>query len=808
MADQIIKVFISSTLKDFEEERKAVKDAIDELNPTMDLYGIALIAIDLKTGARPNPSKDECLETVAKSHVLIGLLGLRYGQIEPDTGKSITELEYDKAQELDLPTLMYVRHEHVRIDQSWMDTNLDRIAKRKAFREKVEENQKRDTFKTSAQLRGHVLRDLAHIVLEKCAPQTQGQTIEPVEKTRDVQPADGATEPVAPGAPPKKATEVRQLLQSIIDNIADEEKIDSHQRRRLYLLAASMFYKTEASGVLGTHEIQLLYSDRRSFVPIVREVSYLARAIFSDQYNVKAGWFWLKSFPSKPLIEDLRWRSINERHEDTRTGYLSLLKEFWSSTTEEILCENAAYKSKSVALGALRILQDFGTVNSIEAIRALEKVEDDDIKKASRRTQFAILGRDNAPRAVGMFKECEGSEAAGVEYELAEVLKKLGVAALAKLQKGENEQLQKLATTELARREELSDEELYELTSTEDPYARYLAYTSLINKGHTFKPEEIEKNWELHSPPTFLSGLSGFLGRTHWRDEIILRVFAAYSLDDLEGRIGWIGTTVHLAYLAWGLKGTEKVLGQVRKDLQNSFERIRKSAIEKLDKALAWGRGQQAPAKLRAILASLDEMRANAAAGEGYIVDQFNESALKILLEQPKPDDLPVAKKFMRSERADIAHLATEIFLKLATKSDMVGLIDVALKKSGKLQEEAAAKALAFDEKGLAFEKFLGSENDALVRTCLKTSLSDGVCLDSGRIHSLLHSKKDQIREMAAAYIMEAFNRDKKKLERFLNDYVQSETYYYNVVCWLDRILYAPRIFKMMFRKQLAEKLK
>ena len=61
---------------------------------------------------------------------------------------------------------------------------------------------------------------------------------------------------------------------------------------------------------------------------------------------------------------------------------------------------------------------------------------------------------------------------------------------------------------------------------------------------------------------------------------------------------------------------------------------------------------------------------------------------------------------------------------------------------------------------------------------------------------------------MAAAYIIEAFNRDKNKLERFLNDYVQNETYYYNVVCWLDRILYAPRSFKIMFRKQLAEKLK
>lgn len=353
MADQIIRVFISSTLKDFEEERKAVKDAIDELNRIMTLYGIGLIGMDLKTGASSNPSKEECLETVAKSRVLIGLLGLRYGQIDSDTGKSITELEYDKAQELDLPALMYVREAKL-IAPTWMDTDQERITKGKAFREKVERNQKRDTFETSDELRGHVLRDLMRVVLENFAPQAQAQTIEPVEKTRDVQPAAGGTEPVAPGKTVEKGGEVEQLLRSISGNIGDTEKIDSRQRRRLYLLAASMFYQTEASGVLGTHEIQLLYFDRMRFAPIGREVAYLARSIFSDQYGVKAGWFWLRSLRSKPVLKHLRWLCMNERDDDARIGCLSLLKELWSSTTEEILCENAAYKSKSVALAALR----------------------------------------------------------------------------------------------------------------------------------------------------------------------------------------------------------------------------------------------------------------------------------------------------------------------------------------------------------------------------------------------------------------------------------------------------------------------
>jgi hypothetical protein len=803
MTDQIIRVFISSTLEDFAEERKAVKDAIYELNPTMSLYNIGLIAIDLKSGARPNPSKEECLETVTKSHVLIGLLGLRYGQIDTDTGKSITELEYDKAQDLNLPTLMYVR-ETKKIDPDWMDTDQERITKRIAFREKVEANHKRDSFDTSATLRGHVLRDLQRIVLEKFAPRAISQTIEPIEKTRDVPLVDGATELVASSGVPKKASEIQLVLQSISENIGDEEKIDSHQRRRLYLLAVSMFYQTEASGVLGTHEIHLLYSDRMKFKPIGREISYLARTIFSDQYDVKAGWFWMKRFPSKVALEDLAWWALNERDEDARIGYLSLLKEFWSSTTEEILCKNAAHRSKSIAFAAIKILHDFGTVSSIEPLLAVEKATDDDIKKASRKTRFAIFARYDAPRAVEMFKEFEFNEASGVESELPDVVKKLDGTALPKLQRDENKHLRKVAATELARREELNDEELRELTNGGDHYTAYLAYKSLINRKCTLDPDEIMKNWDRYSSRTLL----GSLGYTQWRDEIILRVFSSYSLDDLEKRINWLSSDGYLAYQAWGLKGTKEILTQVREDLQNNFERIRKPAIEKLDKAVAFGKGKEVSSKVAELLSNVDKIRAMAISEEGLILSQFRESALKILLKHPKPEDLMVAKKFMRSEHVDISQLATEIFLKLATKSDLFELIDVALKKSGRLQEDAGIKVLVFDEDSLAFDKFLGSENEALVWICLKKSLSDGVPLEDRRIHELLHNKKAQIREMAVGYIMEVFNRNKNKLESFLNDYLQSETYYYNVVCWLDRILYAPRSFKIMFRKRLAEKLK
>jgi len=71
MDEKVIKVFISSTFEDFEEERIIVKKAIEEARREMASHGVVLLPIDLRNSAKPNPPLDECLKEVALSHVLI-----------------------------------------------------------------------------------------------------------------------------------------------------------------------------------------------------------------------------------------------------------------------------------------------------------------------------------------------------------------------------------------------------------------------------------------------------------------------------------------------------------------------------------------------------------------------------------------------------------------------------------------------------------------------------------------------------------------------------------------------------------------
>jgi hypothetical protein len=92
-----MKVFISSVHAGLEPERKAVIDAILNLQHEP-------IAME-HFSASPEPPLEECLSRVEESDILILILGLSYGSIHTGTGLSYTENEYRHAKKLGLEVL-------------------------------------------------------------------------------------------------------------------------------------------------------------------------------------------------------------------------------------------------------------------------------------------------------------------------------------------------------------------------------------------------------------------------------------------------------------------------------------------------------------------------------------------------------------------------------------------------------------------------------------------------------------------------------------------------------------------------------
>ncbi len=142
----MIKVFLSSTSKDLREFRLRAKGAISDLG---DYQCIAMEHF----GAHDAAAEDYSLDRVAECDLFVLLLGATYGSCPPSADKSYTELEYDKAVELNKPRLVFAASEDFPVPRGLSDklTDADK-EKARLFHQRVGDERIWGTFTTPEQL--------------------------------------------------------------------------------------------------------------------------------------------------------------------------------------------------------------------------------------------------------------------------------------------------------------------------------------------------------------------------------------------------------------------------------------------------------------------------------------------------------------------------------------------------------------------------------------------------------------------------------------------------------------------------------
>ncbi|HKP06245.1 MAG TPA: DUF4062 domain-containing protein, partial [Microbacterium sp.] len=104
--DQRIRVFVSSTLKELEPERRAVREVVERLH---------LAPVMFELGARPHPPRDLYRSYLQQSDIFVGLYWERYGWVAPDEQVSGLEDEYRLSGTL--PMLIYIKEPAPQRDQ-------------------------------------------------------------------------------------------------------------------------------------------------------------------------------------------------------------------------------------------------------------------------------------------------------------------------------------------------------------------------------------------------------------------------------------------------------------------------------------------------------------------------------------------------------------------------------------------------------------------------------------------------------------------------------------------------------------------
>lgn len=95
-----MRIFVSSPLTGLKEVRRGILEGADQL-------GVQFTSMESFLSS-PNIPKEECLEHLRECNAVILIVGPYYGSIDPETGKSFTEIEFDEAKKLGIPLFPFV----------------------------------------------------------------------------------------------------------------------------------------------------------------------------------------------------------------------------------------------------------------------------------------------------------------------------------------------------------------------------------------------------------------------------------------------------------------------------------------------------------------------------------------------------------------------------------------------------------------------------------------------------------------------------------------------------------------------------
>lgn len=146
-----VPIFVSSTYEDLKPYRDEVERSIIYMNQT--IKGMEFF------GSTPEKPLDKCLQAVRECKIYIGLIGMRYGSVEEDSGKSFTELEYEEAVKNRIPVLIYILDENHPIAPKFVDKgeNAERL---EAFKARLKKAHVVSMFTNPADLSKKVTQDL------------------------------------------------------------------------------------------------------------------------------------------------------------------------------------------------------------------------------------------------------------------------------------------------------------------------------------------------------------------------------------------------------------------------------------------------------------------------------------------------------------------------------------------------------------------------------------------------------------------------------------------------------------------------
>lgn len=152
-------VFISSTYDDLNQYRRAIWDLLEKFQ--VNVRGME------QFGARKEAPLATCLSEVEQSDIYLGVIAFRLGSVDAQSGKSFTQIEYERAYELEKEILIYlVDEQNALFAIRYIDQD-EKRQKLEALKGLLRERHTVESFSTVDDLKEKLNRDLKRLLTEK-----------------------------------------------------------------------------------------------------------------------------------------------------------------------------------------------------------------------------------------------------------------------------------------------------------------------------------------------------------------------------------------------------------------------------------------------------------------------------------------------------------------------------------------------------------------------------------------------------------------------------------------------------------------
>lgn len=798
----VLSVFLASP-SDLQEERKITRSVVDDINQSLGRvfdWHIELLGWEdtLPGCGRPQEVIDE---DVDKCDLFVGMLWKRWGQ-HTGTYTSGFEEEFERARE---------RRKHAETPEIWLFfKRLDpaetedpgvQLSSVLTFRESLVRSKEflfkefDDTLDWRRQLQTYLSTYVAKLARAGSISQQPGTR--PAESSQHPESSRQLTASESSATSKPMPAQLGEALKVVTESLEaghldygseDQKELKGFQIARLDLTIATLIYRYYDDELLSPRSINVLFKYREELESAPRELYQLMRSLVGGLYDVRPGWYWFRNLTPEEVEDNLSITALLDDDEHVRNRALDLITALgirphprWIEG-EDFVDVALRDKAQIVRKATLEYLKAHGTPDDLKRIQPMGATGDSALRDQVGNTRLLILARHEPGKA---FAELIDNQPSQVQVILGEIGKKsheLNSETLMKSLEHKHSGIRELAVRELSRRKELDDKKVTELLKDPSEEIREYCYRLLIGRGREFSTEELRE--------AFQKGKVSLLGSPAVDVEsLIIEMYKSIPAAGLSEAIDWYSIDGPLAYKALALYRFAAVENQIRTDLEDKFQVIKRQSLDRF-RATYGDSAYKLEESFRT--KGLDES----------VQLSFTAAALAALAEHGRAEDVRIARLHASSTLRDVRLGAIKIIDRFGDVSDVKSCISIAQNDFGELRELSAQTALKLeDEQGEATKAFLVSNDNVLISIAIRSFLTRDAGSGATFLDPLLTSSSGAVRLRALAYF--AKTQSEPQLEQLLQSYLAKSSYYYDVVCWLDRFLYAPSLLRAKFRDDL-----